>query len=108
MGIHSVVAVPIEEWSLDYIKPKPICITKDGQCTDAIFPKPPESKKIQFEQDPDVLEHNRTVYKLTNTSSYIYLNPKNDMIDLHGKVASPGTYVFIVQYFQPDYPGEVF
>ncbi|KAB0790802.1 hypothetical protein PPYR_15312 [Photinus pyralis] len=102
VGIHSVVAIPIEEWSLDFIKPKPVCVRKNGKCAQSTYINPPESKKIQFEQDSEGMS-NRTIYKLTNESSFIQINPLDDMIDLHGKVNSPGVYAFIVQYFQPDF-----
>lgn len=29
------------------------------------------------------------------------------MVDVSGKVPRPGTYVFIVHYYQPDYPGKL-
>lgn len=38
------------------------------------------------------------------TSKFISLNEKNSSIDTTGKVPRPGEYVFVVQYYQPDYP----
>lgn len=103
-----MVAIPLEEWSLDYIKPKPMCIRKGGTCIQSTYPNPPESKKIQFEQEVDVEGGQKhATYKFSNTTTYILLNHKDDMIDLRGKVPNPGTYIFVVQYFQPDYPGNI-
>ncbi|KAK4877517.1 hypothetical protein RN001_010023 [Aquatica leii] len=102
VGIHSVVAIPVEEWSLDFVKPKPVCIKKDNKCVQSTYADPPESKKIQFEQETEGMAK-RKIYKFSNDSAYIQLNPLDDMIDLHGKVINPGVYAFIVHYFQPDF-----
>lgn len=45
--IQSVVAVPVEDWSLDYIRPKSVCIKKDGECLQTTFPVAPESTKVK-------------------------------------------------------------
>ncbi|KAG8311901.1 hypothetical protein J6590_034490 [Homalodisca vitripennis] len=45
VAIESVVAVPEEAWNLDYIKPKPVCVRKDGKCVQATFHTPAEAKK---------------------------------------------------------------
>ncbi|KAF5306067.1 hypothetical protein FQA39_LY09045 [Lamprigera yunnana] len=102
VGIHSVIAIPVEEWSLDFVNPKPVCVRKDNKCVQSTYTDPPESKKIQFEQETEGMAK-RKIYKFSNDSAYIQLNPMDDMIDLHGKVVSPGMYVFIVNYFQPDF-----
>lgn len=104
VGIHSLVAIPQQSWSLDYVKPKPVCIRKDGDCVQATFPTPPESKKLQFEQDT---QDNFTAPVITlNTTGYVFLNPQENTVSLQGKVAQPGYYVFIVHYYQPNYPGK--
>lgn len=104
VGIHSLVAIPLESWSLDYIKPKPVCIRKDGVCIQSSFPNPPESKKIQFEQDSDENLALQVPVRMLNTTKYVFLNPSENMIDLRGNVPQPGYYVFVVQYYQPDFP----
>lgn len=47
-AIHSVTAVPLEDWSLDLIRPKTVCIKKDGQCVQTTFPIAPDSKKVKL------------------------------------------------------------
>lgn len=107
MGIHSIVAVPWSDWSLDYIRPRSVCIRRDGECLKSMFPSPPESKKLQFEQEVDGGEDQSLPPVIKdNTTSYIYLNGKNPMIDLKGKVTNPGYYMFVVHYYQPDFPGK--
>lgn len=106
VGIHSVYAVPLEEWSLDYINPRPVCIRKDGKCVPSSYRNPPETKKIQFEQDVEgELGKNRPPVKVSNETSYVWLNPAENSVDLKGKVPYPGYYTFVVHYYQPDYPG---
>ncbi|XP_074042767.1 laminin subunit alpha [Leptinotarsa decemlineata] len=105
VGIHAVYAIPYEEWSLDFIKPKPVCIRKNGKCIKSSFRNPPETKKIQFEQEIEgELGKNRPPVKGNNESSYIWLNPSYNSIDLKGRVPFPGYYTFIVHYYQPQFP----
>ncbi|KAJ8973563.1 hypothetical protein NQ317_009587 [Molorchus minor] len=105
VGIHSIYAIPLEDWSLDYIKPKSVCIRKDGECILSTFRNPPETKKIQFEQDVNgEIGKNKPTFVLTNETTYVWLNPSETFIDLKGKVPHPGYYTFIVQYYQPNFP----
>jgi hypothetical protein len=46
VGVESLVAIPYDQWSLDYQQPKPACIRKDGKCIQALFLTPPDSKKV--------------------------------------------------------------
>ena len=48
VAIQSVTAVPVEEWSLDFIRPKPVCVKKDGQCVPSMYPNAPDYKKVIF------------------------------------------------------------
>ncbi|CAG9821860.1 unnamed protein product [Phaedon cochleariae] len=105
VGIHSVYAIPYEEWSLDFIKPRPVCIRKNGKCHPSLFRDPPESKKIQFELEMEgELGKNRPPVKVNNETSYMWLNPNDATIDLKGKVSVPGYYSFILHYYQPQFP----
>ncbi|XP_026292152.1 laminin subunit alpha [Frankliniella occidentalis] len=103
-AIDCVVAVPLEDWSLDYIQPKPLCVRKDGQCVGANFPTPPDSKRIEPESDNDVSTVKPPMIS-DNTSTLIYLDYNNPTVDAEGKVPGPGQYVFVVHYYQPDHPG---
>ncbi|KAJ8933877.1 hypothetical protein NQ314_013730 [Rhamnusium bicolor] len=106
VGIHSVYTIPYEDWSLDYIKPKPVCIRKGGNCIPSTFRNPPETKKIQFEQEEEgELGKNRPPIREYNESSYVWLNPSETFIDLKGKVPHVDYYTFIVHYYQPNFPG---
>ncbi|XP_012267208.2 laminin subunit alpha [Athalia rosae] len=104
-AIKSIVAIPVEEISLDYIKPKSVCVRKDGKCVQGMFPEAPDAKQIEFEADNEALESNSKPTGIyDNSTRLIYLNNDNTMIDVKAKVPQPGEYVFVVQYYQPDHP----
>lgn len=42
----SVTAIPIDEWSLDYIRPTTVCVKKDGECLPTTFPNAFDSNKV--------------------------------------------------------------
>ncbi|XP_066250557.1 laminin subunit alpha isoform X1 [Euwallacea similis] len=105
IGVHSIYLVPFADWSLDYIKPKPVCVRKDGDCIASSFRNPPETKKIQFEQDVETeLAKNRPQVLLYNNNSFVWLNMGYPTIDMRGKVPEPGFYTFVLHYYQPDFP----
>ncbi|XP_029032401.2 laminin subunit alpha [Osmia bicornis bicornis] len=105
VAIDSVVAIPYNEWSLDYVKPKSICVRKDGKCVKGQFPGAAEAKKIEFESSSTIPQSENRPYGIyDNASKLIYLDDKNTTVDIHAKVVQPGDYTFIVQYYQPDYP----
>ena len=65
LGIDSVIAIPIEDWSLDLVTPNAECIRKDGACIAADFPNPPdESRVLPFNQV-------HTFQKITKVHSFL-------------------------------------
>lgn len=46
VAIKSVAAIPIEDWSIDFITPNSVCIMKDGKCVDATYQSAADSKKV--------------------------------------------------------------
>ena len=89
-GIGSVIAIPIEEWSLDLVTPSTECIRKNGECIKSEFPNPPEdSKVIPFSEiNSDV------------KPSGIYVDGLTPIVDITGNVPKPGLYVLVAQYYQ--------
>ena len=62
VGIDSVIAIPVEDWSLDLVTPNAECVRKDGACIVVNFPSPPdESRVIPF----------NTVSKASDTMTYL-------------------------------------
>nr|CAI5850401.1 unnamed protein product [Callosobruchus analis] len=105
VGVHSVYAIPYDEWSMDQIMPKPVCVRKNGTCIPSTFHNPPETKKIQFEDEVEgELAKNRPPLFVDNETTYVWLNATDNTVDLKGKVPSPGYYTFILHYRQPHYP----
>lgn len=108
VGIESVVALPLDQWSLDYINPNPSCIKKDGKCIQSFYPTPPDTKKVEFKNgnEPHIATTApRNIFD--NTTALIDLHHGDSIVDLAGKVPGPGAYVFIVHFYQPDFPGDL-
>ncbi|EGI60824.1 PREDICTED: laminin subunit alpha [Acromyrmex echinatior] len=104
IAIDSIVAIPYHQWSLDYIKPKSVCVRKNGKCIQGLFPDAADAKKIEFEISNNILEtETRPSGIYDNATKLIYLSD-GDMVDIHAKVSQPGDYIFVVQYYQPDHP----
>ena len=95
-GIGSVIAIPIDEWSLDLVTPSTECIRKNGECIKSEFPNPPEdSKVIPFSEiNSDV------------KPSGIYVDGLTDIVDITGNVPKPGLYVLVAQYYQQYKPSK--
>ncbi|KAL0280200.1 UNVERIFIED_CONTAM: hypothetical protein PYX00_001570 [Menopon gallinae] len=105
VAIHSVTAVPLEDWSLDYIRPKSVCIKKDDQCIQTTYPIAPDSTKIEFEQQlPDLTASQLPNEVFDNNTGLIYLSSTDAGMSVHGTVPTPGPYVFVVHYYQPSNP----
>ncbi|XP_015602424.1 laminin subunit alpha [Cephus cinctus] len=105
VSLNSVVAIPYNRWSLDYISPKSVCVRKNGKCVQGIFPAAADSKKIEFETSNEVLDVGSRPYGIyDNSTKLIHLNNVDASVDVPGKAPQPGEYVFVVQYFQPDHP----
>ena len=95
-GIGSVIAIPIDEWSLDLVTPSTECIRKNGECIKSEFPNPPEdSKVIPFSEiNSDV------------KPSGIYVDGLTPIVDITGNVPKPGLYVLVAQYYQQYKPSK--
>ncbi|XP_063239907.1 laminin subunit alpha [Bacillus rossius redtenbacheri] len=104
VAVESVVAIPLAEWSLDYQRPQPACVRMDGSCIQAGFATPPDSKKVEFEHGNELRVSRIQPRLFDNSTRLVYLNLSEPMIDITGKVDSPGSYVFVVHFLQPDNP----
>ncbi|XP_031783644.1 laminin subunit alpha [Nasonia vitripennis] len=105
VAIKSVVAIPAQDWSVDYLQPKSVCVRKDGKCIEGVFPEASDAKRIDLEDNNQLIDAATTPVGIyDNSTKFIYLNGKDAMIDKPAKVPHPGDYVFVVHYYQPDYP----
>lgn len=106
VAIDSIVAIPYDNWSLDYIQPKSVCVRKNGKCVQGMFPGAADAKKVEFETDNEVLVTGiRPAGIYDNATKLVHLKNDDEMVDIRTKVPQPGEYVFVVLYYQPDHPG---
>lgn len=108
VAVESVVALPLDRWSLDYIDPSPACVKKDGRCIQSLYPTPPDTKKVEFKTGNEARVATtapRNIYD--NGTALLVLDHSDSIVDLAGKVPGPGAYVFVVHFYQPDFPGKV-
>ncbi|XP_071537849.1 laminin subunit alpha isoform X2 [Panulirus ornatus] len=106
IGIESIVAVPYEYWHEDLITPKPVCTRLDGQCLESSYPVPPESTKVEFESNLEGKIASELPVGVPNGTALVYLNHSDPMVDIVGKLRYAGKYVFVVHYYQPQYPDD--
>ncbi|SPP85142.1 laminin subunit alpha [Drosophila guanche] len=105
--IISVTAIPVDQWSIDYINPSPVCVIHNQQCSTPKFVSVPDSKKIEFETDhEDRIAVNKPPYAaLDERVKLVHLDGKEEgSIVIESKVAEPGRYVILVKYYQPKHP----
>jgi len=106
VGVESIVALPLDKWSLDYINPNPSCVKKDGKCIQSFYPTPPDTKKVEFRVGNEArVAATAPKHIFDNGTALVRLDHADSIVDLPGKVPGPGAYVFVVHFYQPDYPG---
>lgn len=64
IAIKSVTAIPYEDWSTDFIRPNPICVSLDGQCVSSTFRSAPEARKVEFGHELDASDSEVNATKL--------------------------------------------
>ncbi|GFT48977.1 laminin subunit alpha [Nephila pilipes] len=106
VAIDDVAFVPANLWHMDYIVPEPLCIRKDGACMESEYLPVPESTKIEFESGYNEYQKATVLPNGVTDTDIVLVNLKelDNVIDLRGTVSTPGLYVFIVHYYQPDHP----
>lgn len=105
VAIKSVTPIPYEQWSADYIQPRPICIWKNGACVESTFVSAPDSKKIEFESEQEeriAVENLPDIF--SNSTKVIYLAKDSQSVLVSSKVNEPGRYVILTKYYQPNHP----
>jgi laminin alpha 3/5 len=104
-GIDSIVAIPLEDWSLDLVTPNSECVRKDGECIRAVFPDAPdESALLPFTGSSSPESSERPKGIIDEDANLLYVDDSNSIVDIHGRVPKPGLYVLVAHYYQPDKP----
>lgn len=105
VAIKSVTPIPYEQWSVDFIQPRPMCILKDGSCIESTFLTAPDSKKIEFESEQEEIVATANLPEIfSNNTKVILLGKDSQSVLVTSKVNEPGRYVVIVKYYQPNHP----
>ena len=73
LGIDSVIAIPIEDWSLDLVTPNAECIRKDGACIAADFPNPPDESRVEFFNQVHTFEKMTKSLVIVGESYFLWL-----------------------------------
>ncbi len=125
LGVDSIVAIPLQDWSIDYVTPRAKCTrsaAEGGQCVQDEFPAPPEGSQVISFVGPgaEVSLIIRVLAFLTYTcmtppqsadtlppgllnpdTQLIRIDPGQPLLDVTGTVPEPGVYVLVANYFQP-------
>ena len=86
LGIDSIIAIPLDEWSLDFVTPQAVCVKQDGQCLPEMLPDAPDQSVIVPFKSADAPVRGDDVALPSAT------------------VPAPGLYVLIAQYNQQTGP----
>ena len=97
-GIDSVVAIPLENWSLDLITPNGECVKKDGQCIQEIY-------KADTDVDGVPLIYPGS-QPTPNDKNALYIDENIPIPTISGALPKAGVYVLVADYYQPDMPGK--
>ena len=93
VGIDSIVAIPIDQWSLDYVTPQLKCVRKNGNCIPTSYPN-----NFGFSDTALV------PYSGASDDQWVVIDGNTAVPDVSGKVPKPGLYILVAQYKQ-DNPG---
>ncbi|GBO36779.1 Laminin subunit alpha, partial [Araneus ventricosus] len=106
IAIEDVAFVPANLWRMDYVVPKPLSIWRDGSWIESEYLPVPESTKIEFESGYNEYKKATVLPDGVTDRDIVLINLKelDNAIDLQGSVSTPGLYVFVVHYYQPDHP----
>ena len=106
-GIDSVIAIPIDEWSLDLVTPSTECVRKNGECSKSEFPNPPEDSMIIPFNGGEADSAAKPAGIMDDDTTLLYVDEFNPITDISGRVPKPGLYVLVAQYYQPDKPSKI-
>ena len=98
VGIDSIVAIPIDEWSLDYVTPQLNCVRKNGICLPTLYPDAPDPAETAL------------IPFLPSTGQdqpqFFYIDGSSPIPDINGRVPNPGLYILVAQY-KHNNPGSI-
>ena len=93
VGIDSIVAIPIDQWSLDQVTPHLKCVRKNGICIPTVSPDAPDPSETAL-----------IPFSSGDQPSWVVIDGNSAIPDIAGRVPTPGLYIIVAQYKQ-DNPG---
>ncbi|KAJ8012102.1 hypothetical protein DPEC_G00065190, partial [Dallia pectoralis] len=126
--VHKVYAVPLKEFSMEYVEPKVLCISVNGRftedsqyCIPGQYDRPSSAlvldaardghlstlRGVPEQQEFDYWRRRRQsgpggLYLGAQTEGVLLKSPQTE-ISFSARVPEPGRYVFVVQYCQPEH-----
>ncbi|KAK7100839.1 laminin subunit alpha-like isoform X2 [Littorina saxatilis] len=101
IGIDTVFAIPYNEWTTEFIRPRIICIRINGICIISSYSVPVGTMRIDFELPPN----HRTIVVPTSlldpNVGLVQLNETDREIEIRGTVDKPGQYVILFHHYMP-------
>ncbi|XP_076440495.1 laminin subunit alpha-like [Babylonia areolata] len=103
IGIDSVTAVPLKDWTTEFIRPRIICIRINGICIPSSYSVPVGTVRLDFELPPNQgrLSIDMPTGILDPATGLIQLNNTQREIEIHGTVTKPGQYIILFHYYMP-------
>ena len=88
-AIDSIVAIPIDQWSTNFVTPQLKCVRKKGVCASTGYPNSPGSSETAL-----------VPFSPEGQPQWVLIDANTPMADVTGKVPNPGVYVLIATYKQ--------
>lgn len=106
-GIATINLIKEEQWSNDYLHQFPSCVRKDGKCLGLLYPAAPNAIVNEAESGANLnngIAGGKLPFVINDAENVkvMSLDDVQSTLDISGVVATPGHYIFIVHYFNPD------
>jgi len=103
LGLHSVVAIPLKDWDINYAQPRLSCIMKDSKCINSSYPAFSEAIKLPVPSKEAVSSITPLTYPIDDENSPLYLIDPDSAVEVKGQLPNPDFYYFIAHYSQPNH-----
>ncbi|XP_055329207.1 laminin subunit alpha-like [Paramacrobiotus metropolitanus] len=99
--LTGITAVPRDQWSVDYVRPKSACVVVGDKCEVMEYMPIPESEMVEAETDLQANLMRPEIPALPAKVQTALLYQSNQSLYLRGSSARSGNHVFLVHYYQP-------
>lgn len=96
-----------EQWHNDYLQQMAVCARKDSKCLGLLYSAAPNAIITEAESGANVnnsIAGDKLPFQINEAENVrvMSLDTVQSTLDMNGVVATPGHYVFMVHYFNPD------